>query len=69
MKVRGVVCLKAEVWNSIAIWQRLSMDSDAAVAAAAKKAINELKAQWRQQDQLVFPFEQKDEKDAPQSEQ
>ena len=37
------------------------MDSNPEVAAAASKAINELKSQWRQQDQLVFPYEQKDE--------
>lgn len=43
------------------------MDSNPEVAAAASKAINELKSQWRQQDQLIFPFEQNDE-DAPQRE-
>jgi len=43
------------------------MDSNPEVAAAASKAINELKSQWRQQDELSFPFQQKDE-DAPQSE-
>ncbi|XP_024364945.2 senescence-associated protein AAF, chloroplastic isoform X2 [Physcomitrium patens] len=41
--------------------QRLSMDSNPTVAAAATKAINELKSQWRQQDQLIFPYRQKDE--------
>lgn len=42
------------------------MDSNPAVAAAASKAINELKSQWRQQDQLSFPYEQKGE-DGPES--
>lgn len=46
--------------------QRLSMDSNPAVAAAASKAINELKSQWRQQDQLIFPSKQKGE-DEPQN--
>ncbi|KAG0594165.1 hypothetical protein M758_UG053900 [Ceratodon purpureus] len=35
--------------------QRLLMDSNPAVAAAASKAIYELKSHWRQQDQLIFP--------------
>jgi len=39
------------------------MDSNPAVAAAASKAINELKSQWRQRDQLIFPYGQKDEDD------
>jgi len=43
------------------------MDSNREVAAAASKAITELKLQWSQQDQLVFPFQQND-KDAPQGE-
>jgi hypothetical protein len=42
------------------------MDSNPAVAAAASKAINELKSQWRQQDQLIFPSKQKGE-DEPQN--
>ena len=46
------------------IRQRLSMDCNPAVAAAASKAINELKSQWRQQDQLIFPYDQKDEDEA-----
>lgn len=48
--------------------QRLSMDSNPAVAAAASKAINELKSQWRQQDQLIFPYVQKDEEADPETE-
>ncbi|KAG0615590.1 hypothetical protein M758_5G053700 [Ceratodon purpureus] len=43
--------------------QRLSMDSNPAVAAAASKAINEIKLQWRQQDQFIFPYGKKDEDD------
>jgi hypothetical protein len=36
------------------------MDSNPAVAAAATKAINELKSQWRQHDQFIFPYGKKD---------
>lgn len=43
--------------------QRLSMDSNPAVAAAASKAIKELKSQWRQQDQLIFPYGNKEDDD------
>lgn len=39
------------------------MDSNPVVAAAASKAIDELKSQWRQQDQFIFPYRQKDEDD------
>ena len=39
------------------------MDSNPAVAAAASKAINEIKLQWRQQDQFIFPYGKKDEDD------
>jgi hypothetical protein len=49
------------------MWQRLSMDSNPAVAAAASKAIDELKSQWRQQDQFFFPYGKKDG-DGPESE-
>lgn len=38
--------------------QRLSTDSNPEVAAAATKAINELKSQWRQPDHLTFPYSQ-----------
>ena len=43
------------------------MDSNPAVAAAASKAIDELKSQWRQQDQFFFPYGKKDGDD-PESE-
>ena len=39
------------------------MDPNPAVAAAASKAIDELKSQWRQQDQFIFPYGEKNEDD------
>jgi hypothetical protein len=36
------------------------MDSNPAVAEAATKAINELKSQWRQREEFIFPSEPKD---------
>lgn len=40
--------------------QRLSEDSNPEVAAAATKATNDLKLQWSQQDEFIFPFNHKD---------
>ncbi len=35
-------------------WQRLAGDSSATVAAAASKAIGELKSQWQQQHRNIL---------------